>query len=81
MDLVFHPNDRILFNVPQILLTSRGSGRSRPRYLLHMSEHILPAVEHALAFLCVQVEDKVCGVVCIAFLISETKVENSVRKP
>lgn len=48
-------------------------------YLLHMSKDILPAVEHTLAFLCVQVEDKVCAVVCIAFLIPEREIENFVR--
>lgn len=42
-----------------------------------MPKHILPAVEHTLAFLSVQVEDEVCAVVCIAFLISETDMENS----
>lgn len=49
-------------------------------HLLHMSKYILPAVKHTLALLCVQVEDKVCGVVGTAFLISETKVQHWVRK-
>lgn len=40
-------------------------------YLLHMAKYILPAVKHTLAFLCVQVENEVCAVVCITFLISE----------
>lgn len=48
-------------------------------HLLHVSKYILPAVKHALALLCVQAEDKVCCVVSIAFLISETKVEYWVR--
>lgn len=39
-----------------------------------MPEYVLPAVEHPLAFLRIQVEDEVCGVVCVAFLISETEV-------
>lgn len=45
-------------------------------HLLHMPKHILPAVKHTLAFLCIQVKDKICGVVGIAFLISVTKVAN-----
>lgn len=43
-------------------------------HLLHMPEHILPAVKHTLAFLRIQVKDKVSGVVGVAFLISATKV-------
>lgn len=46
-----------------------------------MPKDILPAVEHTLAFLCVQVKNEVCGVVCIAFLISERDLENSMRQP
>lgn len=44
--------------------------------LLHMPEHILPAVKHTLALLRVQVKDKVRGVVGVGFLISEKKVAN-----
>lgn len=39
-----------------------------------MPEHILPAVKHTLAFLRIQVKDKVSGVIGVAFLISATKV-------
>lgn len=38
-----------------------------------MTKHILSAVKHTFALLCVQVEDKICGVVGIAFLIPEKK--------
>lgn len=41
-----------------------------------MPKHILPAVKHTLAFLCIQVKDKVRGVVGVAFLISVRKVAN-----
>lgn len=60
-------------------LTDRAKYDHLFLYLLHMAEYILPAVEHTLAFLCVQVENKVCAVVCITFLISERDMENSVR--
>lgn len=38
-----------------------------------MPKHILPAVKHTLAFLRIQVKDKVSGVVGVALLISERK--------
>lgn len=42
-------------------------------YLLHMTKYILPTVKHTLALLCVQVEDKISGVVGIGFLIPEKR--------
>lgn len=38
-------------------------------YLLHVTKHIFAAVKNPFAFFWVQVEDKICGVVCVAFLI------------
>lgn len=38
-------------------------------YLLHVSQHILPAVKHPPPFFRVQLVDKVCGVVFIRVLI------------
>lgn len=42
-----------------------------------MPKYILPAVKHTLALLCVQVENEVCAVVYIAFLISERDMKKS----
>lgn len=38
-------------------------------YLLHVSQHILPAVEHAPPFFRVQLVDEICGVVVVAVLV------------
>ena len=38
-------------------------------HLLHVAQHVLPAVEDALPLLRVQVEDEVSGVVLIALLV------------
>lgn len=77
-ELASHPNE-ICFLVFYFLdfhrnstmrwTSSQRSGRFS--YLLHVAEDVLPAVKHTLAFLCVQVENEVCAVVCVAFLISE----------
>ena len=40
--------------------------------LLHMTEDVLPAVEHASSFLGVQLVDEVSGEVLVAVLISRT---------
>lgn len=44
-------------------------------HLLHVAEHILPAVEDALPLLRVQVEDEVSGIVLIALLIPAGETE------
>lgn len=71
---MFHPNDKGY--VCEIELDGKYNEHVRNKqnlvaHLLHMSKYILPAVKHTLALLCVQAEDKVCGVVGVAFLISE----------
>lgn len=37
--------------------------------LLHVTKYILTTVKNAFAFLRVQIEDEICCVVCITFLI------------
>lgn len=39
------------------------------RYLLHVSQHVLPAVEHSSAFFRVQLVDEVRGVVHVGVLV------------
>ncbi len=41
--------------------------------LLHVAKHIFAAVKNSLALFWVQVEEKICGIVCITFLIPEGK--------
>lgn len=42
-------------------------------YLLHVSQHILPAVEHPLPLFAVELVDEVCGVVVIGVLIPKNR--------
>lgn len=44
-------------------------------HLLHVAQHVLPAVEDALPLLGVQVEDEVSGVVLIALLVPAGEME------
>lgn len=37
--------------------------------LLHVTKHVLTTVENSFAFLRVQIENEICGVICITFLI------------
>ena len=43
-----------------------------PAHLLHVAQHVLPAVEHAFALLGVELVDEVGGVVLAAVLIPAT---------
>lgn len=74
-DWVFHPNDKGIYDSELGDKPVCEEDPCRSPHLLHMSKYILPAVKHTLALFWVQVKDKVCGVVCIAFLISDKKNE------
>ena len=49
-------------------------------HLLHVAQHVLPAVEDALPLLRVQVEDEVSGVVLIALLVPAGEMEACARR-
>lgn len=53
------------------LCAARGLGGAS--HLLHVSQHVLPAVEHAFALLRVQLVDEVGGVVLTTALVPETQ--------
>lgn len=46
-------------------------------YLLHVAQHVFPAVKHPFAFLWVELVNEVSGVIYTAALISEMKVKDS----
>ena len=48
-------------------------GCRAPPYLLHVTQHVLPAVKHPFAFFRIQLVDEVGGVVFTAALVSETR--------
>lgn len=48
-------------------------GRAELPHLLHVAQHVLPAVEHAFALLRVQLVDEVGGVVLTAALVPDTQ--------
>lgn len=43
-------------------------------YLLHVTQDVLPTVEHSSTLLSVQLVDEICGEVLIAVLIPKTHV-------
>lgn len=45
-------------------------------YLLHVSQHILPAVKHSFTLLCIQLVDKVSSVVFIGVLVPKERKMN-----
>lgn len=49
-------------------------------HLLHVAQHVLPAVEDALPLLRVQVEDEVSGVVLIALLVPAEEMAACARR-
>lgn len=55
-------------------LLDGGLPRGGP-HLLHVAQHVLPAVEHALALLGVQLVDEVRGVVLAAALVPATRAD------
>lgn len=57
------------------MLKTKNTINSINTHLLHVAKHILAAVENTFALFRVQVEEKICGVVCITFLIPEGMTE------